>query len=145
MLNLRDFYYWNSGNLLENRTRGAFAEWIVHQQLGICKEFRVEWADVDVTLPNGTTLEIKSAAYEQVWDQEQPSQIRFDCRQRVSDIYLFSLLEGNKPEDLDSWHWWVVPTSMLPMNQKSIGLKTLRGIAGEPIPTAELKKLLKEN
>ena len=145
MMDPRDFYYWNSGNLLENRTRGAFAEWIIHQQLGICEEFREEWADVDATLPNGTTLEIKSAAYEQSWEQSKPSQIRFDCKQRKSHLYLFGLLEGRKPEVLDAWHWWVVPTAMLPLNQKSIGLTTLRGIAGEPIPTAELKKLLKEN
>lgn len=34
-MNLAAFYRWNSGNLLANRTRGAFAEWLVHQAFGI--------------------------------------------------------------------------------------------------------------
>ena len=45
--NLSAFYRWNSGKLLENRTRGAFAEWLVHRALTISSEFREEWAPVD--------------------------------------------------------------------------------------------------
>lgn len=62
-MDLNAFYRWNSGNLLENRTRGAFAEWLVHQALGIQSEFREEWAPVDAEI-DGLTIEIKSAAYE---------------------------------------------------------------------------------
>lgn len=43
------FYRWNSGHLLENRTRGAFAEWLVHRALNINSEFREEWAPVVAT------------------------------------------------------------------------------------------------
>ena len=75
------FYRWNSGHLLENRTRGAFAEWLVHRALNINSEFREEWAPVDATY-KGITIEIKSAAFEQSWPQERPSSIVFSMRQR---------------------------------------------------------------
>jgi len=46
---------------LENRTRGVFAEWLVHRALNLCSECMAEWAPVDATY-NGTTIDIKSAA-----------------------------------------------------------------------------------
>ena len=58
---LQAFYRWNSGHLLENRTRGAFAEWLVHRALNISSEFREEWAPVDATY-KGINIEVKSAA-----------------------------------------------------------------------------------
>ncbi|MEA5473308.1 hypothetical protein VB716_03640 [Synechococcus sp. CCY9201] len=35
MSDLDAFLRWNSGHLLENRTRGAYAEWLVHRALGL--------------------------------------------------------------------------------------------------------------
>ena len=64
MVNLNDFYRWNSGKLLENGTRGAFAEWFVHKAFGIQSQYREEWAPVDATC-NGKTYEIKASGYEQ--------------------------------------------------------------------------------
>ena len=50
MTDLDAFLRWNSGHLLENRTRGAYAEWLVHRALGLDPgQHRVEWAEVDVT------------------------------------------------------------------------------------------------
>ena len=49
MDDLDAFCRWNSGHLLENRTRGAYAEWLVHRALNLDPgEHRVEWAEVDV-------------------------------------------------------------------------------------------------
>lgn len=45
------FLRWNSGHLLENRTRGVYAEWLVHRALGVDPgEHRIEWAEVDVAI-----------------------------------------------------------------------------------------------
>ena len=137
---LQAFYRWNSGHLLENRTRGAFAEWLVHRALNINSEFREEWACVDAEY-KGISIEIKSAAYEQSWPQEHPSSIVFSMRQRVSDLYVFCLMRGHTPEDLDHWDFWVVPTRSLP-NQDSISLNPLRELFGDPVSFEELKPLI---
>ena len=136
-MDLSAFYRWNSGNLLENRTRGAFAEWLVHQALGIESEFREEWAPVDATTPDGLTLEIKSAAYEQSWEQAGPSRIVFPIKQRTADAYVFCLLSGRDPANTTTWCFWVVSTRDLP-SQSSIGLKPLKALAGDPITYEDL-------
>ena len=137
---LTTFYRWNSGHLLENRTRGAFAEWLVHRALNISSEFREEWAPVDANY-KGINIEVKSAAYEQSWPQERPSSIVFSMRQKVSDLYVFCLMRGHTPEDLDHWDFWVVPTRALP-NQDSISLNPLRELFGDPVSFEELKPLI---
>ena len=137
---LTTFYRWNSGHLLENRTRGAFAEWLVHRALNISSEFREEWAPVDANY-KGISIEIKSAAYEQSWPQERPSSIVFSMRQKVSDLYVFCLMRGHTPEDLDHWDFWVVPTRALP-DQVSISLNPLRELFGDPVSFEELKPLI---
>ena len=140
-MDLSAFYRWNSGNLLENRTRGAFAEWLVHQALGIQSEFREEWAPVDATTSDGLTLEIKSAAYEQSWEQSAPSRITFPISQRAADAYVFCLLSGRDPLEMSAWTFWVVATSDLP-NQKTIGLEPLNALAGEGIAYGQLASVL---
>ena len=135
-MDLSAFYRWNSGNLLENRTRGAFAEWLVHQALGIESEFREEWAPVDAVIDD-ITMEIKSAAYEQSWEQAAPSRIVFPITQRVAQLYVFCLLSGREPADTNTWTFWVVPTSALPQ-QESISLESLKALAGESIGYEEL-------
>ena len=137
---LTTFYRWNSGHLLENRTRGAFAEWLVHRALNISSEFREEWAPVDANY-KGISIEIKSAAYEQSWPQERPSSIVFSMRQKVSDLYVFCLMRGHSPDDLDHWDFWVVPTRALP-DQVSISLNPLRELFGDPVSFEELKPLI---
>ena len=138
---LEAFYRWNSGKLLENRTRGAFAEWLVHRVLGIQTEFREEWAEVDATTNNGTTIEIKAAAYEQSWEQSKPSVIGFDIKQKVSHLYIFCLMEGRQPEDLSQWTFWVVPTAKLP-DQKRISLDPLKKRFGEGIAYEQIKDVV---
>jgi hypothetical protein len=135
-MNLSAFYRWNSGNLLENRTRGAFAEWLVHEALGIESEFREEWAPVDAVI-NGITMEIKSAAFEQSWEQAAPTRIVFPISQRVAQLYVFCLLSGREPDDTSTWTFWVVPTTALP-KQDSISLEPLKALAGESVSYEEL-------
>ena len=118
------FYRWAAGNLLENLNRGLFAEWLVHEALGITQEFRDAWAEHDA-LYEDIKIEIKAAAYEQAWKQSGPSKIQYKIEQRTADLYVFCLMQGREPTDLDAWTFWVIPTSQLPI-QKTISEKPLR-------------------
>ena len=143
MNDLDGFLRWNSGHLLENRTRGAYAEWLVHRALGLDPgEHRIEWAEADVT-DGAITLEVKSAAYVQAWEQEGLSVISFPIEQRVATASVFCLLAEQDPErvdpqDLSQWRFWVVPTSKLHAERKSIGLQPLIRAYGESISYEEL-------
>jgi len=143
VIDLLAFYRWNSGNLLENRTRGALAEWLVHQALGIQSEFRQEWAQVDANI-DGVTLEIKSAAYQQSWEQTRFSRIVFPISQRVAQLYMFCLLNGRNPANTDAWSFWVVPTRSLP-EQGTIGLKPLKTLAGDGVGYGALAAAIRGN
>ena len=139
-IDLTAFYRWNSGHLLENRTRGAFAEWLVYRALNISSEFSEEWAPVDASY-NGITIEIKSAAYQQSWVQDQPSAIVFSLRQKLADLYVFCLMRGRTPENLNNWDFWVVPTRDLP-NPKSISLNRLKAKFGDPVSFERLRPVV---
>jgi len=70
---LTDFWIWNQSNLIENRTRGILAEFIVKQSLNIENGTRIEWDSYDLITPNGIKIEIKSASYIQSWEQKKYS------------------------------------------------------------------------
>jgi hypothetical protein len=141
--NFEAFLRWNSGHLLENRTRGAYAEWLVHRALGVDPgEHRIEWAEVDLH-DEDLSLEVKSAAYVQSWQQGKPSAISFPIEQRKTTAYVFCLLaEQNRelvdPRDLNQWLFWVVPTTKLHAERKSIGLQALIRAHGEGMSFGEL-------
>jgi hypothetical protein len=143
MTDLDAFLRWNSGHLLENRTRGAYAEWLVHRALGLDPgQHRVEWAEVDVTF-GSITLEVKSAAFVQSWQQTRPSTISFPIEQRVATAYVFCLLVEEapalvNPQDLSQWRFWVVPTAKLHDDRRSMGLQPLIRAYGEGLRFEEL-------
>lgn len=136
------FYRWASGNLLDNTVRGLFAEYIVHQALGVDPGLhRIEWAEHDINGP-GWSVEVKSAAYIQSWQQNRPSRITFKIEKRTSTFYVFALLTEQdrslvNPEDLSQWRFWLVPTTELPA-QKSIGLAALAADFGPGVTHTEL-------
>ena len=143
MNDLDAFLRWNSGHLLENRTRGAYAEWLVHRALGLDPgEHRIEWAEVDVS-DGAISLEVKSAAYVQSWPQQGASVISFPIEQRMATAHVFCLLaeqdpESVDPQDLSQWRFWVVPTGRLHGERQSIGLQPLIRAYGEGISYEEL-------
>ena len=53
---LNEFWKWNQSNLLENRTRGILAEFIVKQALNIDNEIRIEWDSYDLITKEGSKL-----------------------------------------------------------------------------------------
>lgn len=112
---LRDYWAWNSSDLLSNTERGSFSEFVVSAALGLdLSGTRVDWEPFDVSFPyawrcNGDArdtvrIEVKSCAYLQSWEQKKLSNILFSIRpakalmsdgnyeeyaHRQSDVYVF--------------------------------------------------------
>jgi len=128
---MEQFHRWAAGNLLDNTVRGLFAEYIVHQALGVDPgQHRIEWAEHNIAGP-GWTAEVKAAAYIQSWEQNQPSRISFKIEQRTSTFYLFALLDEQdrslvNPQDLSLWRFWLVPTADLPPARCQAAVARLR-------------------
>ena len=146
---LLDFWRWSASDLVGNALRGVLAEYIVACALGLPDEARVEWDAYDLRTPQGLTLEVKSAAYLQSWQQKAPSRITFGIQptraweaatndhtgglRRQADVYVFCLLHHQDkatvdPLDMDQWTFFLLPASALDEKfpvQKSIGLASL--------------------
>lgn len=143
MDDLDAFCRWNSGPLMQNRTRSAYAEWLVHRALGVDPGLhRLEGAELHLRVGE-LTLEVQSAAYLQAWPQPQVSRISFPIEPRIATAVVFCLLEEQDPQvvdpqDLKQWRFWVVPTRSLHPERKSIGLQALIRAHGEGLPFEEL-------
>jgi hypothetical protein len=153
---LNDFWRWNISDLLNNLTRGHLAEFIVAKAIGHTKAVRDEWSTLDLETPDGTTVEVKSAAYIQSWPQKDYSTIKFNIGktmeydwatrsyhgepERRANVYVFALLAHKKenvtkdkqtvnPLDLNQWEFFVLPTKVLDdRSQNSITLKSLQDL-----------------
>lgn len=159
-----DFWKWNQSDLLENRTRGILAEFLVAKALNIDSKNRIEWDYFDLTTNSEKTIEVKSAAYIQTWKQKKLSIIQFDVSKtksntdnpkydgtahRWADYYIFCLLtekDQNKvnPMDLKQWEFYVLETKILNEkvgNQKTIGLNSLLKLNPIVCDFFELKKV----
>ena len=147
-----DFWQWAYSDVLSNRNRSIFAEFMVGVALGVVDKPRVEWDAVDLRY-KGLKVEVKSAAYVQSWPQKKPSIIRFDIDKaifwdsatgessgqptRCADIYVFCLhTEKDKSRanvlDVATWEFYVVLTEMLNRklaDAKSISLAALNRLA----------------
>jgi len=79
---IRDFWSWAYSDILSNRNRSIFAEFIVGSALGVVDIPRTEWDYVDHHY-NGKTIEVKSAAYVQRWMHVKLSTISFDIGKKT--------------------------------------------------------------
>jgi hypothetical protein len=135
-VSLGDFWSWAYSNLLTNINRGAFAEFVVAQTLGIADRARIDWNAFDLSY-RGKRIEVKSSAYLQSWPQQKVSQISFDVAakmpwdaetgrslnlsQRPADCYVFCLykatdLSGRTPTavlDLNRWCFYIAALAEL--------------------------------
>ena len=79
-INLDEFRLWAIGNLVDNRNRGLFAEWLVGIALGVVAADapRAEWDRADLRYRD-RLIEVKASGRGQTWTQAKPSTPRF-CR-----------------------------------------------------------------
>lgn len=162
---IKDFWAWNSSNLLSNTLRGALAEYIVAQALEIYLPYaRDDWTEYDLRY-GSKRIEVKSSAYLQAWDQIKLSDIRFsiaearswtsaqhydDNQIRHSDIYIFCLYECTERANadvmrLDDWVFYVLQTKIINEtlgSQRSIGLKSLLAMNPRTARFGELKAII---
>src|SRR5688572_11613935 len=77
---LLQFWQWMGSDLVGNTFRGAVAEYLVAQALGLAGAVRAEWGAFDLRTADGVKIEVKSCAYLQSWWQRAPSAISFSIR-----------------------------------------------------------------
>lgn len=155
---LLSFWQWSASDLASNALRGRLAEFLVAKALGIADGVRAEWDAYDLKTQNGTTIEVKSAAYLQTWYQKTRSAICFDIAptrfwsaetnlyaaqvRRQADVYVFALLAHAEkasldPMDVSQWRFYVLRTSLLDAKhptQKQLSLSALLKL--EPVEYA---------
>ncbi len=114
---------------MDNTARGMLAEFLVATAVGQQEHPRVEWEQFDLCTPSGVTIEVKSAAAIQSWKQVAPTPIQFtigprqgwdsetgqynEQARRWADLYVFCVLEGADPLDMDKWQFYVLPSAVL--------------------------------
>lgn len=148
---VQDFWAWAYSDILSNRNRSVFAEFLVAVALDLVHQPRVEWDAVDLRYGD-KKIEVKSSAYVQSWQQRKPSLIKFDIgkkrgwdseenvmsedEMRSADCYVFCVYEEQEIQkadvlNLEKWSFVVVATEKLNEvfgNQKSVSLGRLQQI-----------------
>jgi hypothetical protein len=156
-----DFWSWAYSDILSNRNRSVFAEFLVGMALNVTDKPRIEWDAVDLRY-GGQTIEVKSAAYVQSWKQSALSTITFDIGMKESwdaasatfvkepirsaDCYIFCLYaekDSLKVNVLNvaHWHFFVLLTEEINQvfgNQKSVRLSRIQRLC-QPVDYYNLK------
>lgn len=163
--NLLDFWKWNQFDLVENRTRGILAEFIVMKSLELNSKNRVEWDNYDLLSNLGKKIEVKSAFYIQTWKQNNYSKIIFNINpskkttiqneygrksRRLSDYYVFCVLKCKdqkmiNPTNIDQWDFYILKTIILDQklpNQKTISLNSLLKLNPSKCKFNEIKNII---
>jgi hypothetical protein len=149
-----DFWRFAMSDLRTNNVRGYLAEFLVARAVG-SSDVRVEWAPWDVTCPDGTRIEVKSAGYLEAWTQKKLSAPAFqvtpayawDALTGVSsmeqgynaDVYVFCLHTATAHDEYDPlqvapWRFYVANQSTIAgLEGARIGVVTLERICGDPV------------
>lgn len=159
---VKDFWSWAYSDILNNTSRGVFAEFMIATALGLADKARVEWDSVDLRY-EGRGIEVKASAYLQSWYQAKLSKIRFNIAKKLAwnpetnewgekpernaDIYVFCVYTEKNKENIDvlnsdKWEFYVVSTTKLNEklpDQKTIGQPGLRKLAN-PVRFDNLKE-----
>jgi hypothetical protein len=161
---VRDFWRFALGDLRMNNARGYLAEFIVATALGLGEARRVEWDAYDI-LWNEITIEVKSSAYLQSWDQRRLSDIRFTGLKGTrfharhdydpagkrfnAMVYVFCVQTATKHSeyrqlDLTQWDFYVLPrTALKERGYASAGIKTIVELSGGPVLIENLANVVK--
>ena len=156
-LDIEGFRRWAAGNLVDNRNRGIFAEWLVGQALGAIDagEFRQEWEAWDLQYRHAS-IEVKTSGLNQYWSPLLRSKPSFGitvpkqifCEQtkkrqanlqgtRPADVYVFCLHTSLPATNANvacpyTWEFWVIAGRTLDDKlgaQKTVRPSTLDGLA----------------
>ena len=178
---MQNFWQWGYSNLLQNMQRGTFAEFIVHCALlegGIdtAEERNTTTQPYDLDGPivpatgKKSRLEVKCAAFVQLWDIKHPDRANFTIRpavmpdedgdfkddaprQRNNDIYVFCVYTATTKTanilDLSWWEFYVVPTYKIDTDphlktQKTISLTSVRELT-TPVSFSSLCNTIKSS
>ncbi len=157
-LDIEMFHRWAMGDLVDNRNRGIFAEWLVGQALEVIRDGdkRREWDAYDLCYKKKIKVEVKASGRSQAWPQGQPSKPEFNIAPRwkiwvaktnewiehnppvrFADVYVFCLhypeeATNENVRDPASWKFWVISKQTLNDklgDQKSVGVRTLDELA----------------
>lgn len=161
-----DFWSWAYSDVLSNRNRAVFAEFLVAVALDLTDDIRIEWNAFDLLYQNNK-IEVKTSAYLQSWKQTKHSIISFDIAkkrgwdsetnitselaQRSADCYVFCLFDIKDREqanilDVSQWKFFVITTAEIENNfgeQKRISLSRLEKACGS-VSFEELKLKIDE-
>ena len=156
-LDIERFYRWALGDLVDNRNRGVFAEWLVGRALGAIAagDVRHEWDAYDLRYGD-IKVEVKASGRDQSWKSDSRSKPRFDISPRtwswvvetdeliehdpparIADVYVFCFhvperATNENVRDPASWKFWVVTKEKLDNDlgpQNSVGFSTLDRLA----------------
>ncbi|MCY4058664.1 MAG: hypothetical protein OXG44_11750 [Gammaproteobacteria bacterium] len=164
---LADYWQWADSALLDNASRGVFAEFLVLTAVaGEPRTPRPAWDYVDLRVEldgRQVEVEVKSSAYVQSWGQTEVSKPVFDIRptyrihedntkssekRRWSDVYVFCLLAAKEITshrevlDVQNWRFYVVSTAQLDRerpNQQSVALGSLMSLEPIECPYEDLR------
>jgi hypothetical protein len=155
---VRDFWRYAMPDLRMNTVRGHLAEFLVARAVA-ATHARIEWDAYDVKTPAGITIEVKTAGYLQSWTQTRLSAISFSGLQSTpwyaetnatgpygfhADVYVFAVhttIDHDTYDSLDlgAWELYVLSrTTVEALGQKSMGLSTVRRLAGDPVELTAL-------
>ena len=147
-----DFWQWAYSDILSNRNRSIFAEFIVGVALGAVGQPRVEWNSADLQYDR-FKVEVKCSADLQSWQQERPSRVQFSIRKavvwnrhtgkyegtpaRCADVYVFCHYpERDKAKAnvlcVAAWDFYVIATETLNRefgDAQSVSLSAIRRTA----------------
>jgi hypothetical protein len=161
-LTIGDFWSWAYSDVLSNRNRAVFAEFLVGAALGVLDNPRVEWDAYDL-LYRGKKIEVKSSAYLQSWQQNKLSRIVYDISRKKSweaatneyslepihaaDCYVFCLFTERDAAkvnilDVGAWEFFVILTEQIQKElatQNSVGIKRIQAICA-PVQCSNLKQ-----
>ena len=161
-LSMKDFWSWAYSDILSNRNRSVFAEFLVGYALGVIDTPRVEWDAVDLRYRD-KKIEVKSSAYLQSWDQDNLSAIRFDIAKkmswdaetnktenepkRVANCYIFCIYSETNPTkmnilNVNNWDFYILSTEQIERElgeQKSVGIKIIQKMC-DSVDFSGLKK-----
>lgn len=163
---LIDYWKWSGSVLLDNTARGILAEFLIATALDLHKKPRREWDEFDIRMASGTSVEVKSSAYVQSWEQSRPSVIEFGIAphrswnaetgeyregiKRWANIYVFCVFKGKEPLhplDTSKWDFYVIPTETLDQkcpDQKTIRLSSLEKLSPLKCCYADLKETISD-